>query len=317
MSDNVAPVALVAGASRGLGLALARELGSRGYRLAICARQELELARAAGDLRDRGYLVDTEVVDVGDQESVNRWVGAVEDEAGAIEVMICVAGIIQVGPFADLDRSLFDEAIDVMLWGPVNTTLAVLPAMRRRRRGRIGVITSVGGLLAAPHLLPYSTAKFGAVGFSRGLRSELVGTGVSVTTVAPGLMRTGSHQRATFVGDLGREYAWFAAAASLPLLSMDADRAAERIVDAILRGRANLLLTPLAHIASRCAALAANLTAALLSLVVRLLPKPVGAAGSASPVEGKDARERLSPRSRAVLDAVTSMGDRAARRFLQ
>ena len=317
MTDAAAPLALLAGASRGLGLALAHELGSRGYRLAICARDERELDLAADDLRRRGHQVHTEVVDVADRDGVTRWVSDVEEEVGAIEVMICVAGIIQVGPLDDLDRSLFGEAIDVMLWGPVNIALAVLPAMRRRGRGRIGIITSVGGLLAAPHLLPYSTAKFGAVGFSRGLRSELVGTGVSVTTVAPGLMRTGSHQRASFVGDHGREYAWFAAAASLPLLSMDADRAARRIVEAVLRGRADLLLTPLAQIASRFAVLAPNLTAALLALTVRLLPRSVGAIEGARPVEGRAARERLSPRSRTVLDKITTLGDRAARRFLQ
>ena len=103
-----------------------------------------------------------------------------------------------------------------MLWGPINTALAVVPRMRERGRGHIGVITSLGGLISAPHLLPYSTAKFGAVGFARGLRSELSGTGVTVTTVAPGLMRTGSHLRAKFVGNQGREFAWFGTAASLP-----------------------------------------------------------------------------------------------------
>ena len=161
-----------------------------------------------------------------------------ERELGPIEVLVCVAGIIQVGPLAALDRSHFTSSMDVMLWGPINTALAVVPRMRERGRGHIGVITSLGGLISAPHLLPYSTAKFGAVGFTRGLRSELSGTGVSVTTVAPGLMRTGSHLRAKFVGNQGREYAWFGTAASLPLLSMDAERAAARIVRGILRGRA-------------------------------------------------------------------------------
>ena len=157
-------------------------------------------------------------------------------EIGPIEVLMCVAGVIQVGPLTAFDRQDFAEAIDIMLWGPINTALAVLPAMRRRRRGRIGIITSIGGLISAPHLLPYSTAKHGAAGFGRGLRSELAGTGISVTTVAPGLMRTGSHLRARFRGDVRREYAWFATAASLPVLSMDAGRAARLIVTGVARG---------------------------------------------------------------------------------
>ena len=117
------------------------------------------------------------------------------------------------------------------------------------------MITSVGGRIAAPHLLPYSTAKFGAVGFTRGLRSELAGTGVSVTSVEPGLMRIGSHLRARFVGNQAREYAWFATAASLPLLTIDAERAAVRIVRGVLGGRAVVTLTPLAVVAPRVDAL--------------------------------------------------------------
>lgn len=320
------PVAFVAGASRGLGLAIARELGSRGFRLVICARDADELARAAGDLRDRGYVVHTEVADVSDRSAVEALVTRTETEIGPIETMICVAGIIQVGPLDSLTYEHFRQAIDVMLWGPVHTATAVLPAMRARGRGQIGVITSVGGLVPAPHLLPYSTAKFGAVGFSRGLRSELTGSGVSVTTIAPGLLRTGSHGRALFVGDQEHEFAWFAAAASLPVLSMNADRAASRIVSGVLRGRANVLLTPLTHVASRVAALAPNLTAAALALTVRALPAaPPGAKPTVEPgrcddentIEGRVARTRLSPRGQRMLARLTVLGDKAASRLLQ
>lgn len=316
------PVAFIAGASRGLGLAIARELGSKEHRLVICARDAGELAQAAEDLAGRGYDVHTEVVDVADLAAVESLVERTETEIGPIETLICVAGVIQVGPLDSLDREHFKQAIDIMLWGPVNTATAVLPAMRCRGRGRIGVITSIGGLVPAPHLLPYSTAKFGAVGFARGLRSELAGTGISVTTVVPGLMRTGSHGRALFVGDQAREFAWFAAAASLPVLSMNADRAAARIVSGVLRGRANVLLTPLTHVASRVAAMAPNLTAAALSLTVRALPasEPGQEFGRPTPgrtVEGRVARGRLTPQGDRILARLTVLGDKAARRFLQ
>ena len=197
-------MALVAGASRGLGLLIARELARREHRVVICARNAPELERAADQLRAEGADVMVEVCDVGDVEAVEAMVRRIETGVGAIEVMICVAGIIQVGPRASLRRSHFTEAVSTMLWGPINTSLAVAERMIERGSGRIGVVTSVGGLIAAPHLLPYSTAKFGAVGFSRGLRSELAGTGVTVTTIAPGLMRTGSHVQAKFVGDQAR-----------------------------------------------------------------------------------------------------------------
>lgn len=306
-------VALVAGGSRGLGLLIARELGSRGHRLVVCARDALELEQAADDLRGRGYSVRTEVCDVANHDSVEQMIDRVEAEA-PIDVLVTVAGVIQVGPLDAMERDHFASAIDIMLWGPINTTLAVTSRMRQRKRGRIGVITSIGGLVAAPHLLPYVTAKFGAVGFSRGLRAELAGSGVSVTTIAPGLMRTGSHLRAEFVGQQGKEYAWFSALASMPLVSMDAERAARLIVDRVLAGRAMLVLTPLAKIAWRFDTLFPNLTAALLGLMSRLLPGPARAR-SGEAVEGWQAAQRLSRPARRASAAITTLGARAADRF--
>ena len=171
------------------------------------------------------------------------------------------------------------------------------------------------GSISAPHLLPYSTAKFGAVGFGRGLRSELSGSGVSVTTVAPGLMRTGSHLRAKFVGDQAREFAWFAAAASLPLLSIDAERAAVKIVRGILQGKSVVSFTPLALVAPRVDALFPNLTSHLLGLTARLLPSAPEESGSSTTLDGWQAAQLLRPRSRAVVGAITGLGRRAARRF--
>ncbi len=304
-------VAVVAGGSRGLGLLIARELGSRGYRLAICARDEGELQRAEADLTGRGHRVDTAACDVSDHAAVADWVTRIEQTVGPVGVAICVAGVIQVGPLDSLTRQHFQSAMDIMAWGPINVALAVAPAMRERRTGRIGVISSVGGLIAVPHLLPYSTAKFAALGFSRGLRSELSGTGVSVTTVAPGLMRTGSHQRAHFVGDHGAEYAWFAAAASLPGLSMNAERAAAAIVDGVLRGRAVVVLTPLAKIGMRVNGLFPSLTAAALGAAARLLPKAPQPAQTPT-LDGRAARATLDRTRRRISDRLTALGDRAA-----
>ena len=203
-----------------------------------------------------------------------------------------------------------------MLWGPINSTLAVSPRMVARGRGRIGVVTSVGGLIPAPHLLPYSTAKFGATGYARGLRSELAGTGVTVTTVEPGLMRTGSHLNAQFVGDQGAEFAWFSAADNIPLLSMDADRAAAQIVGAVLAGRAVVQPTPLAKVAQRVDALAPNATAFLLGVVTRLLPD-APASSTHEKIPGHEAQDRLSPTARERMDKLTTLGRRAAGRLNQ
>ena len=306
-------VAVVAGGSRGLGLLIARELGARGYRLAVCARDPEELDRARADLAGRGYKIEVAVCDISDPRAVQAWVTDIETRQGPIDVALCVAGVIQVGPLDSVEREQFETAMDIMAWGPINVALAVLPAMRERRSGRIGVISSVGGLISVPHLLPYSTAKFAALGFSRGLRAELTGTGVSVTTVAPGLMRTGSHLRARFVGRHGAEYAWFSAGASLPGISMSAERAAAVIVDSVLRGRAVVVLTPLAKLGMWVNGLFPNLTAFALGVAARLLPAaPVPA--QTSTLEGKAARDELRPTTRAISDRLTALGNRAASR---
>jgi short-subunit dehydrogenase len=312
----VAPLALVAGASRGLGLLMARELGRRGHRLVICARSAEELEAARAHLVADGLSVRTAVCDVADAAAVEALVADVEASDGPIEVALAVAGVIQVGPLASLTRAHFAEAIDIMLWGPINVALAVAGPMRSRGSGRIGVITSIGGLVPVPHLLPYSTAKFGAVGFSAGLRSELAGTGVKVTTVAPGLMRTGSHLRAEFTGQQGAEYAWFAPSATLPVIAMDPERAAVRIVDGVLAGRAYVLLSALTKIASRVNGLAPTTTAALLGLASRLLPDGPPPSGTDT-VQGYQVEERLRPWTAAVARAVTTLGRRSADRWNQ
>ena len=311
-----APLALVAGASRGLGLLVARELGRRGYRLVICARsaEELDLARA--HLEADGLTVRTAVCDVSDADAVEALVADTERSDGPVAVAVVVAGVIQVGPLASLTRAHFEEALGVMLWGPVHVGLALAAPMRARGYGRIGIITSVGGFVPVPHLLPYSTAKFGAVGFAAGLRNELAGTGVKVTTVAPGLMRTGSHLRAEFTGNQAAEYAWFAPSATLPVISMDAERAAVRIVDGVLAGRAYVLLSVLTKLAARVNGLAPTTTAAFLGLASRLLPSGPAPAGT-STIQGYQVEERLKPLASSLTKVVTILGRRAAGRWNQ
>lgn len=319
MPTNNAPVnavALVAGASRGLGLLIARNLAARGFDVAILARDAATLRHAADEAAADGIQLRPFVCDVTDHDAVSATIQRVETELGPVEVSIHVAGIIQVGPLAATTREHFVQAIDTMLWGPVNLALAVLPGMRDRGRGRIGTVASVGGAVSVPHLLPYSTAKFGAVGFAEGLSAELAGSGVTSTAVLPGLMRTGSHLRAEFVGDTAAEYAWFAPGASLPLVAMDADRAADRIVRAVLAGRPVLNLSPLTKVAVRVHGLAPATTVRALGVLARVLPDSAGAPTDQT-VPGLRARDRLRqrhPRTARAVDALSALGERAARR---
>lgn len=302
------PVALVVGGSRGLGLLIAKDLVGRGRRVVVAARNSAELDAAVDQLGGE-MNVEKRVCDVRDREAVHRLVEDVESSVGPIETVITVAGIIQTGPVEAMTFEHFEDAINTMTWGPIHVALSVLPHLRARGRGHIGTVTSVGGMVSPPHLLPYATAKFGAVGFSDGLAAELQGTGVTATTIVPGLMRTGSHERAYFTGNAPHEYAWFATVATLPGVSMDAERAARRIVDAVLSGKPMIMLTPLTWVGARIRGLMPATTTRVMGLANRALPK--APEGGGETVEGREAARRLDSR---VVRALTTLGRKAAER---
>lgn len=202
-----------------------------------------------------------------------------------------------------------------MALAPVRLALAALPVMQGQGHGRIVTVASIGGKMSVPHLLPYSTAKFAAVGFSEGLRAELGPGPVAVTTVVPGLMRTGSHEQARFTGQAGKEFTWFALSASLPLLSMDAERAARQIIEAVRRGRPEIILTPAGQLVSRLAGLAPELTSRILHLTQRLaLPAP-GTSPSPAGRDGIPGHELTPAIPRPAFDRLTTLGRAAANRF--
>jgi NAD(P)-dependent dehydrogenase (short-subunit alcohol dehydrogenase family) len=278
-ADLRGAVALVTGGSRGLGLALSRELVQQGCRVAICARDASELEAARIDLQLQVQEFGAEVLaipcDVSDQTQVAAVVETVTQQYGRIDILINNAGIIVVAPVETLTHADFERVMAVNFWGVLNPTMAVLPAMRARGSGRIVNITSIGGKISVPHLLPYSCAKFAAVGFSEGLRAELADTGISVTTVVPGLMRTGSHLHAEFGGEQQAEYRWFALGASAPYpVAIGTDRAARLIVRAAKRGQADCTYPVSALVAARLSGLLPSATTNVLTLVDRLLPQP-------------------------------------------
>lgn len=232
---------LITGGSRGLGLLMAEAFADEGCRVAICARDREELARAAARLRKRGAEVADFVCDVSDADQVEIMVEQVAQRFGGIDILVNNAGIIQVGPFEAMTLDDFERSMDTIFWGALYATKAALPGMQRRG-GNIVNITSIGGKVPVPHLLPYDAAKFALVGLSEGLRAELRSKGVLVTTVVPGLMRTGSPFHGEFKGDSDHEFTWFSLASATPLTTMSAARAARRIVEATRRGEAEVTL---------------------------------------------------------------------------
>lgn len=286
-------VVIITGGSRGLGLVMAREFAREGARIAICARSTEELERARVDLGKSGARVLAVPCDVRDRSQVNEMVNVVRDHYGRVDVLVNNAGVIQVGPMEVMTVEDYEEAMKTHFWGPLYAMLAVLPEMRKRRAGRIVNISSIGGKISVPHLVPYSASKFALVGLSEGLRAELQKDGVCVTTVCPGLMRTGSPRNAYFKGRHRAEYAWFSISDALPLTAMQAERAARAIIAACKRGDAEITLSVQAQLAVRFHGLFPGLTADLLGLVNRLLPSPGGIGRLRA--KGKDSQSAISP----------------------
>lgn len=298
-------VVLITGGSRGLGLVLARELAREGARLAICARDAEELARARDDLQRRGAEVLALPCDVSNQPEVEELVRQVSDHYGRIDVLINNAGVIEVGPMEEMTTQDYDHAMKTHFWGPLYSVHAVLPQMKERGEGRIVNISSIGGKISVPHLLPYCASKFALVGLSEGLRAELAEDGIVVTTVCPGLMRTGSPRNAVFKGQHKAEYAWFAISDSLPVTSMKAERAARQIISACKRGDAEVVLSIQAKLAVLFHGVFPGLTSDLMGVVNRLLPGP-GGIGKARAL-GEESQSALAP------SWLTALTEQAAR----
>ena len=265
-------VVVITGGSRGLGLALARRLAQENAKLAILARDQQELLRAKIDLDRYASTVTTWVCDVKNESDVRSTIAQIATVLGGIDLLINNAGEIVVGPLDAMEREDFKDALDIHFWAPFNVTFASLPYLSKSRFARIVNIASFGGKVAVPHLAPYCVSKFALVGLSDALRAELSSKNISVTTVAPGLLRTGSHKNAFFKGQYRKEFAWFSLGASSPLVSMDADRAACQILEAVRNRRPELTITFAARLAPIAQALLPDVTADLMKLSARLLP---------------------------------------------
>jgi NAD(P)-dependent dehydrogenase (short-subunit alcohol dehydrogenase family) len=299
-------VVLITGGSRGLGLELARLFADEGAYIAICSRDMAELMDAKQELRDRGAAdVDAFRCDVTSREEAESAILRLISRWGRIDVLVNNAGIILSAPMERLKTDDFEQAMAVHFWGPLYMSLAAIPHMRRQGDGRIVNIASIGGRVAVPHLLPYCASKFALVGLSDGLRAELARHHIAVTTVCPGLMRTGSHINASFRGYHEMEFALFSMLDALPITSINAERAARRIVDATRRRRAYLTITPQAKVVALMNSLAPETFATIVALANRMLPR----SGGKNPFEEKTGAES---RPRWLPGIVTKLADRAS-----
>lgn len=286
-------VVLITGGSRGLGLVLARRFADEGAKIAICARNSEELLRAKEDLQRSGAEVYEVVCDVRDESQVNQMIDDVNAHFGQIDVLVNNAGVIQVGPLETQTKEDFENAIDVHFWGAFHTMQAVLPKMRELGEGRIVNISSIGGKMSVPHLAPYCASKFALVGLSNAMRVELAKDNIWVTTVCPGLMRTGSHINAMFKGKKELEFALFSLMNASPFTSVSAEKAAREIVEACRRGEAETIISVQAQVAAKANAIFPELVAEVAGLIGQILPSAGGHGAEQS--LGKNSTSPFSP----------------------
>jgi len=299
-------VVVITGGSRGLGLVMAREFASLGARIAIVARDADELSRAQSDLESFGSTVHSQVCDVTDQAALDAAFTEISSALGPIDVLVNNAGVIQVGPLKEQTQKDFEDAMQIHFWAPYYAMQAVLPGMRDRQDGRIINISSIGGKVAVPHLAPYCASKFALAGMSSAMHTELAKENIIVTTVYPGLMRTGSHINALFKGQNQKEFALFSLMNGIPLTSVSAENAARQIVKASANGDAELIVSIQAKIAAKMFALFPQLMSDILALTDRFLPGEGGIGeGYAT---GLDSRSEASP------SWITSLVDSASAR---
>ncbi|MES2802096.1 MAG: SDR family oxidoreductase [Bdellovibrionota bacterium] len=271
--------AIITGGSRGLGLALARELINENCNVTLLARDEDELKRAKKEL-DKLNRGEVHIItcDVTDNVQLSKAIHEAADLYDGVDLLINNAGSIVVGPWESMNQQDFEAQMRIHLYAAMNSIRVALPFLRQKTSGkRIVNICSMGGRVAVPHMLPYDTSKFALSGFSQGLATELYDEGISVTTIYPGLMRTGSPIQAAFKGDHEKEFAWFQSADVLPGFSTAAQDAAKAIIQAARERRFELMPFLPAKLRLGLASFFPELVAYTLVLLNRLLP--VGQSG--------------------------------------
>ena len=197
MDDLRNAVALVTGASRGIGTHVARALAREGVHLALAARDGAALEEVAASLRATGVRAVALAADLGRTEDRVALVQRAEAALGSIEILVNGAGVESEGPFATLDARTIAATVEVNLTAPMHLARVVVPGMLQRRRGHVVNLASLGGKKGAPYDAVYCGTKAGMIEWTAALRSELAGTGVSLSAICPGFV-TGEGMFAKF-----------------------------------------------------------------------------------------------------------------------
>lgn len=295
-------VVVITGGSTGLGLALARRLAHEGCILALCARSEEDLEHTKIEFISRGFKVFTSVCDVSRAEEVEALVESVLARFGRIDILINNAGIMTVGACESFELEELESCMDIMYWGIVHTTRAVLPHFKAVGQGHIVNVTSIGGMVAIPQMSPYVAAKFAATGYSMALAAELQKDKITVTTIVPGLMRTGSFINAFFQKNNRKEFKLFSLMSTAPVITISAEKSVREIMRAIRSKKKLKVLGVPAKVIRQLYHFSPGIMISLFGFLNRFIPAKEG---SAMFEKGEAIRRRTSRAEVPLLRAVS------------
>ncbi|MEV6118489.1 SDR family NAD(P)-dependent oxidoreductase [Streptomyces sp. NPDC052109] len=191
-AEHSQPVALVTGATRGIGLEIARMLAGRDIAVFLCSRNHDDVAATVKEMQQQGHTVDGHGCDVRSAEQIHELVRRAVDRFGPLDILVNNAGRPGGGPTAEISDELWCEVVDTNLTSVFRMTKEALTTggMLGLGRGRIINIASTGGKQGVVHAAPYSASKHGVVGFTKALGLELAKTGITVNAVCPGFVET-------------------------------------------------------------------------------------------------------------------------------
>lgn len=197
----MAPTVLITGASQGIGKATALLFARKGYDIVLAARQPERLEAVAQEVQTLGRAALSIPTDVRDAEQVNTLVYKALEHYSSIDVLVNNAGIYISGSAEDFSLDDWHQAIDTNLWGYIHTIQALLPHFVERGSGTIVNLSSIGGKVPVPFLVPYCTSKFAVTGLTQALHSELAPQGIHVCGIYPNLIKSSLMERAIFRGN--------------------------------------------------------------------------------------------------------------------
>lgn len=231
---------VITGAAAGMGADVARQLAARGARIALLDRNAEGLAAVAATLEGTGHT--THVIDLTDDDAVAAVVAEVEASHSRIQALVTCAGSSMLGDIDQVTMAEMRWLMDVNLWGTVNVTRALLPALRREPAAHITHLVSIYGLAAPAGRIPYAMSKFAVRGFTESLRHELERSTITVGAVYPAGVKTGIILHGRYAAAIDPAVAQRAAAAQAKMYHTEPADAASRIVEATVRRRPRTMI---------------------------------------------------------------------------